>query len=97
MCLMKLHNFSNVEEALNLLEKDPISKLYNHYFFESKKNFISQESKSDNFIININNNTKKENKKEIKDRCRIYFKFFFSINVCTFIFIILIFFIFFSF
>ena len=36
-----------------------------------KKNFISQESKSDNFIININNNTKKENKKEIKDRCRI--------------------------
>ena len=71
MCLMKLHNFSNVEEALNLLEKDPISKLYNHYFFESKKNFISQESKSDNFIININNNTKKENKKEIKDRCRI--------------------------
>ena len=33
MCLMKLHNFSNVEEALNLLEKDPITKLYNHYFF----------------------------------------------------------------
>ena len=32
MCLMKLHNFSNVEEALNLLEKDPVTKLYNHYF-----------------------------------------------------------------
>ena len=67
MCLMKLHNFSNVEEALTLLEKDPISKLYNHYFFESKNNFLKQESKSDNLIIKI----KKEKKSGDGDICRI--------------------------
>ena len=36
MSLMKIHNFSNVEEALNLLEKDPVTKLYNHYFYPQK-------------------------------------------------------------
>ena len=67
MCLMKLHNFSSVEEALTLLEKDPISKLYNHYFFESKNNFLKQESKSENLIIKIKN----EKKIGIGDICRI--------------------------
>ena len=75
MCLMKLHNFSNVEEALNLLEKDPITKLYNHYFFERKKNnYFSQDSKSENLIIQVKKEIKIENNKKtigIEDRCRI--------------------------
>ena len=74
MCLMKLHNFSNVEEALNLLEKDPVTKLYNHYFYEYKKNSYFRDSKSDNVVININNGFKRQNEnKKIKigDMCRI--------------------------
>ena len=30
MSLMKIHNFSNVEEALNLLEKDPVTIIFFH-------------------------------------------------------------------
>ena len=71
MCLMKLHNFSNVEEALNLLEKDPLTNLYNHYFYESKQNFISQESKSDNAVINIKHENKNKKGLGVWDRCRI--------------------------
>ena len=71
MCLIKIHNFSNVEEALNLLEKDPISKLYNHYFFASKKNFFSQDSKSDDIVIKVNNKSKNKRNKGDEDRCRI--------------------------
>ena len=71
MCLIKIHNFSNVEEALNLLEKDPISKLYNHYFFESKKNYFSQDSKSDDIVIKVNNKSKNKRNKGDEDRCRI--------------------------
>ena len=73
MCLMKIHNFSNVEEALTLLEKDPITKLYNHYFFEIKKNnYFSQDSKSEDLIIKIKKEIKKENKNiGIENRCRI--------------------------
>ena len=71
MCLIKIHNFSNVEEALNLLEKDPISKLYNHYFFASKKNYFSQDSKSDDIIIKVNNKSKNKRNKGDEDRCRI--------------------------
>ena len=71
MCLIKIHNFSNVEEALNLLEKDPISKLYNHYFFESKKNYFSQDSKSDDIVIKVNNKSKNKRNKGNEDRCRI--------------------------
>ena len=70
MCLIKIHNFSNVEEALNLLEKDPISKLYNHYFFASKKNYFSQDSKSDDIFIKVNKSKNKRNKGD-EDRCRI--------------------------
>ena len=71
MCLIKIHNFSNVEEALNLLEKDPISKLYNHYFFASKKNYFSQDSKSDDIVIKVNNKSKEKRNKGDEDRCRI--------------------------
>ena len=71
MCLMKIHNFSNVEEALNLLEKDPISKLYNHYFFESKKNYFSQDSKSDDIVIKVNKESKIKRNMGNEDRCRI--------------------------
>ena len=71
MCLIKIHNFSNVEEALNLLEKDPISKLYNHYFFASKKNYFSQDSKSDDIVIKVNNKSKNKRNKGDEDRCRI--------------------------
>ena len=71
MCLIKIHNFSNVEEALNLLEKDPISKLYNHYFFASKKNYFSQDSKSDDIVIKVNNKSKNKRNKGNEDRCRI--------------------------
>jgi len=75
MCLMKLHNFSNVEEALNLLEKNPTTKLYNHYFYEPKKNnYFSQDSKSENLIINIKKEIKIEKNNKnigIGDRCRI--------------------------
>ena len=73
MCLMKLHNFSNVEEALTLLEKDPITKLYNHYFFKPKKhNYFSQDSKSETLIINIKKETKIKNKNiGFDERCRI--------------------------
>ena len=71
MCLMKLHNFSSVEEALNLLEKDPISKLYNHYFFESKKNYLSQDSKSDDIVIKVNNKPKIKKNAGNENRCRI--------------------------
>ena len=71
MSLMKIHNFSNVEEALNLLEKDPISKLYNHYFMESKNNLFNKDSKSDNIVIKIRQNPKKEMNKKSGDICRI--------------------------
>ena len=72
MCLMKLHNFSNVEEALNLLEKDPVIKLYNHYFFDYKKNSYFRDSKSDNAVINIKNEFKRQNKNtKIGEKCRI--------------------------
>ena len=73
MSLMKIHHFSNVEEALNLLEKDPISKLYNHYFMESQNFLKNQDSKSDSALIKIRIENKKEkNKKLYKgDVCRI--------------------------
>ena len=72
MCLMKLHNFSNVEEALNLLEKDPVTKLYNHYFFDYKKNSYFRDSKSDNAVINVKNEFKRQNKNtKIGEKCRI--------------------------
>ena len=32
VCLAKQKNFNSIEEALNFLEKDPDSNLYNHYF-----------------------------------------------------------------
>ena len=62
MSLMKIHNFSNVEEALNLLEKDPVTKLYNHYFYPQKKGNISfAQDKSEQIILN-NNKSKDERK-----------------------------------
>ena len=66
MSLMKIHNFSNVEEALNLLEKNPVTKLYNHYFFPQKlDNSALQRAKSEQIIL-------KNNKKNISETiCRI--------------------------
>ena len=59
MSLMKIHNFSNVEEALNLLEKNPVTKLYNHYFFPQKlDNSALQRAKSEQIILKKNNNKK---------------------------------------
>ena len=57
MSLMKIHNFSNVEEALNLLEKDPVTKLYNHYFYP-QKNIKSSfaPDKSEQIILKKNKN-----------------------------------------
>ena len=54
MSLMKINNFSNVEEALNLLEKDPITKLYNHYFFPQIDDSCLQRSKSEKIISQKN-------------------------------------------
>ncbi len=65
MSLMKIHNFSNVEEALNLLEKDPVTKLYNHYFYplkRSKSKFA--KTKSEQIIL-------KENKAKDDRKCLI--------------------------
>jgi len=65
MSLMKIHNFSNVEEALNLLEKDPVTKLYNHYFFPQKnENGLIGMAKSEQIIL-------KNNKKKIENTCII--------------------------
>ena len=65
MSLMKIHNFSNVEEALNLLEKDPVTKLYNHYFFPQKVvNSSLQRAKSEQIVL-------KKNKNKCIDLCRI--------------------------
>ena len=65
MSLMKIHNFSNVEEALNLLEKDPITKLYNHYFFAKQEDNSSlQRAKSEQIIL-------KHNKSKSLNVCRI--------------------------
>jgi hypothetical protein len=62
MALMKIHNFSNVEEALNLLEKDPVTNLYNHYFYpqaKSKSSFAPSQSEQN---ILKNNKIKDERK-----------------------------------
>ena len=65
MSLMKIHNFSNVEEALNLLEKDPHTKLYNHYFFPQKVvNSSLQRAKSEQIVL-------KNNKNKYINVCRI--------------------------
>ena len=65
MSLMKIHNFSNVEEALNLLEKNPVTKLYNHYFFPQKiENSSIQRAKSEQIIL-------KKNRKYESNICRI--------------------------
>jgi len=66
MSLMKIHNFSNVEEALNLLEKNPVTKLYNHYFFpQIIDNSDLQRAKSEQIIL-------KNNKKQAYGNiCRI--------------------------
>ena len=65
MSLMKIHNFSNVEEALNLLEKDPITKLYNHYFFAKQEDNSSlQRAKSEQIIL-------KHNKSKSLNICRM--------------------------
>ena len=59
MSLMKIHNFSNVEEALNLLEKDPITKLYNHYFYPKKiDNAILQRTRSEQNVLRMNKDDK---------------------------------------
>ena len=69
MSLMKIHNFSNVEEALNLLERNPVTKLYNHYFFPNKlDNMTLVKTKSEEIILKINKNKNKN--KDIK-LCRI--------------------------
>ena len=65
MSLIKIHNFSSVEEALNLLEKNPVTKLYNHYFFpQIKGNSALQRAKSEQIIL-------KKNKKIASNICRI--------------------------
>ena len=51
MCLLKNHPFSSVEEAVNLLEKNPDSGLYNHYFVKNeniKKSNIKIKNGSEN-------------------------------------------------
>ena len=66
MSLMKIHNFSNVEEALNLLEKNPVTKLYNHYFFpQIIDNSDLQRAKSEQIIL------KNNKKKAYGNICRI--------------------------
>jgi hypothetical protein len=50
MSLIKIHNFSNVEEALNLLEKNPVTNLYNHYFYPMKNDSNLQRTKSQQII-----------------------------------------------
>ncbi len=46
MMLIKIHPFTNVDEALNLLSKDPDTHLYNHKYYNpkvnSKLNIISE-------------------------------------------------------
>ena len=65
MSLMKIHNFSNVEEALNLLEKNSVTNLYNHYFYPIENyNSTLQRIKSEQIIF------RKNNKNELI--CRIY-------------------------
>ena len=55
MSLMKIHNFSNVEEALNLLEKNTVTNLYNHYFYPMKNdNSNLQRTKSEQIILRKN-------------------------------------------
>ena len=68
MSLMKIHNFSNVEEALNLLEKDPVTKLYNHYFFpKNDDNSFLKRAKSEQLILKNRN----KSKNKIETICRI--------------------------
>ena len=65
MSLMKIHHFSNIEEALNLLEKDPVTKLYNHYFYPQKEEYVAiQRAKSEQIVL-------KSNKKIDINVCRI--------------------------
>ena len=60
MSLMKIHNFSTVEEALNLLERDPVTKLYNHYFFPQKlSNMTLVKTKSEEIILKVNKSKSK--------------------------------------
>ena len=60
MCLVKNHPFSSVEEAINLIEKNPDSGLYNHYFIGNDKSNIKFNSSSENIKT-----------KEEEEKCRI--------------------------
>ena len=63
MCLVKNHPFVSVEEAINLIEKNPESGLYNHYFIP-KENFNREIPKNNNGSENIKT-------KEEEEVCRI--------------------------
>ena len=54
MYLIKVNPFSEVEEALNYLSKDPDTHKYNHYFYNP--NNINTNNTKNGFNINVNNN-----------------------------------------
>ena len=57
MYLIKVNPFSEVEEALNYMSRDPDTHKYNHYFYNP--NIINNNNTKNGFNINVNNNNNK--------------------------------------